>query len=132
MLAMTLMLTVAFICTTWAQPPGGRRGMGMARLGSLLGLLRSEQVQQELKLTEEQVTKVTELSEKLRGEMRDQFTGLTDIQDPQQRRAKMTELMNESDRKVREQLRERAGARANDAAVPDPHASPPRSRQSLE
>jgi Spy/CpxP family protein refolding chaperone len=105
-LLLPFIATVALVGSTSAQPPGGGRGPGMARFGSLLGLMGSEQVQKELKLSEEQVTKVGEMSEKLRGEMREQFGSLRDIQDRDQLRAKMRELMNESDRNAREQLRE--------------------------
>ena len=55
---MTCSFVAVLVGTTVAQPPGGRRGLGMARMGSLLGLLRIEQVQEELKLTDEQKAKV--------------------------------------------------------------------------
>jgi hypothetical protein len=65
-----------------------------------------EQVQKELKLTEEQIGKVDQVSEKLRAEMREQYAGLRDIEDMQERRAKMTELSDQFDRKARGELRE--------------------------
>jgi len=77
-----------------------------ARLGSFLGLLGQEKVQQELKLSTDQVAKVKEIGEKMRAEMRDQFTGLRDIQDQQQRRAKMAELTKQGDEKARAALRD--------------------------
>ncbi len=97
-------VTVSFAAVA-AQAPGGRRGFGGTR-GSLLGLLRMEQVQKELKLTEEQIGKVSQISEKLRAEMREQYAGLRDIEDMQERRAKMTELSDQFDRKARGELRE--------------------------
>jgi Spy/CpxP family protein refolding chaperone len=106
--ALVTALVLVAASVVWAQPPGGRRGgfgmMGMR--GSLLGLLRSEQVQKELKLSEEQVAKVNEISEKLREEMSEQFAALRDVEDREQQRAKMTELSNAMDRKAREQLRD--------------------------
>ena len=46
------------------------------------------------------------LSEKLRAEMREKSTALREIDDQAQRRVKMTELMDESNRKASGQLRE--------------------------
>ena len=59
-----------------------------------------------MKLNEEQTTKVQEIVEKLRTEMREQYTALREIEDRQKRREKMTELSDEFDGKVREQLRD--------------------------
>ena len=81
----------------------GRRGGGMMR-GSFLALLGMEQVQQELKLTDEQKTKVKEVAQKLQEETKEQFSGLRDMQDREQRRVKMTELADQMDAKAREQL----------------------------
>ena len=100
MLAFLTVLTCA-----QGEAPAPQRGVGGMR-GSFLGLLSMEPVQKELKLTEEQIAKVTEISEKLRTEMREQYAGLRDIQDMQERRAKMTELGDQFDAKAREALRE--------------------------
>jgi Spy/CpxP family protein refolding chaperone len=105
---LALALGAALAAAAVAQPPQGpRRGfmMGPDR-GSLLGLLRIEQVQKELKLSDEVAAKVRELRQKLGAEMREKFAGLREIEDREQRRAKMTELSDEFDRKAREQLRE--------------------------
>ena len=105
---MALALGAALATAAVAQAPqGAQRGFGggLSR-GSLLGLLRLEQVQKELKLSEENVAKVTELREKLGAEMQEKFTALREIDDREQRRTKRTELGGESDRKAREQLRE--------------------------
>ncbi|MBN2477259.1 MAG: hypothetical protein JXB62_21810 [Pirellulales bacterium] len=105
---LALVLGAALVAAAHAQAAQGpRRGFigGMNR-GSLLGLLRMEAVQKELKLTEENLAKVTELGGKLREEMQEQFAALREIEDREQRRAKMTELSDGLDRKVREQLRE--------------------------
>jgi len=86
---------------------GSSRGFGMGMRGSnLLGLLRIEQVQQDLKLSEEEVGKITELGQKVRAEMREKFSALREIDDQGQRRAKMAELVSASNEKVREQLRD--------------------------
>ena len=73
-----LALGAALAAAAVAQAPQGpRRGFGMgSSRGSLLGLLRIEQVQKELKLSEENVAKVTELREKLATEMREKFAAL--------------------------------------------------------
>lgn len=101
---MTALVVFSFCLTATAQEGGQRRGVGMR--GSMLGLLMQESVQKELKLTDEQLTKVREVGEKLRAEMRDSFAGLRDIQDAQERRDKMTGLSDEFDTKAREQLRD--------------------------
>ena len=76
----------------------------MAVLYSLLGLLGREQVQKEMKLSKEQTTKVKEIVKKLGAEMQEQYTALREIEDRDQQRAKLTELRDQSDQKVREQL----------------------------
>lgn len=105
-LLMALVLGFAFVAAAQAAE-GARRGPGRdGGRGSLLGLLRIEQVQKELKLSEENIAKVTQLGEKLRAEMREQYSALREIEDREQRRAKMAELRDQSDRKVREGLRD--------------------------
>jgi Spy/CpxP family protein refolding chaperone len=106
-LAGALVLGAALVAATQAQAAeGGRRGFRGFNRGSLLGLLRMEQVQKEMKLTDEQATKVKEVVEKLGAEMREKGAGLRDIENRDERRAKMAELSDEFDRKVREQLRD--------------------------
>jgi Spy/CpxP family protein refolding chaperone len=107
-LALTLALAAAFLAAAQAQAAeGSRRGPGRGYGGSsLLSLLRREQVQKEMKLNEEQTAKVNQLVEKLGAEMREQFAALREIEDRDQRRAKMTELGDQFDDKVREQLRD--------------------------
>ncbi len=100
--AMVVVLGVAFVTVVDAAE-GRRRGSGR---GSLLGLLRMEQVQKELKLSDEETAKVKTFSEKHRGEMRKQYEGIREIEDREKRRAKWTELRDQSDRKAREALRE--------------------------
>jgi len=103
-----VLVVAAMVSAAVAQAPeGARRGFrGGSSRGSLLGLLRIEQVQKELKLSDEVATKVTELREKLGTEMREKFAALREMENQEQRRAKMTELSDEFDRKAREQLRE--------------------------
>jgi len=107
-LAMMLVLGAALLAAVEAQAAEGQRrrpGRFLGR-GSLLGLLRLEQVRKEMKLTEEQTAKIKEIVEKLGAEMREQFTALREIEDRAQRRAKMTELGDQFDSKLREQLRD--------------------------
>ena len=107
-LAMALVLGAASACAAQAQAAEGpQRGSGRGfNRGSLLGLLRLEQVQKEMKLNDDQTAKVKELVEKLRAEMREQYAALREIEDRAQRRAKITELSDQFDGKVREQLRD--------------------------
>ena len=73
----------AFASVAQAQDAGQSRrgpGRGFSR-GSLIGLLRLEQVQQEMKLDEEQTAKVKEVVEKLGAEMREQYAALREMED---------------------------------------------------
>ena len=101
---MTLALGAALAPAAMAQT--SERGPRGSSRSSLLGLLRLEQVQKELKLSDEALAKVKELQEKLGTEMREKFAALREIGDREKRRAAMTELSGEYDRKAREQLRE--------------------------
>lgn len=97
---------VAMISAAEAQAQrSGGRGYGAWR-GSFLGLLRVEEVQKELKLNEDQIGKIREIGQKLRAEMREQFAGLREIEDRQERRTKATELGNQLDEKARGKIRE--------------------------
>ncbi len=104
-LMITLTLAVAFAATAMAQPERSRRGSGRGlSRGSLIGLLRIEQVQKELKLSEEQLAKVSEVGESLGTEMREQYAALREIDDREQQRTKMDALRDEFDSKAREKL----------------------------
>ena len=105
-LMITMMLAGAFAATAMAQGPQGSRrgsGRGLSR-SSLIGLLRIEQVQKELKLSDEQLTKVDEVGETLGTEMREQYAALREIEDREQQRSKMNKLRDEFDSKAREKL----------------------------
>jgi len=100
-------LAAAAVAQAAEGAAAGRRGAGlMGERTSLVGLVSLEQVQKELKLSDEQVGKVKEAVEKLQAELREQSAALREITDPEARRAKRTELTDQLDRKVREQLRE--------------------------
>ena len=105
-LAIALVLGAACVAAAQAQErerSGRRFGRGTSR-SSLLGLLGREQVQQEMNLSDEQTTKVQEIVEKLGAEMQEQYSSLREIEDRDQQRARITELRDQSDQKVREQL----------------------------
>ncbi|NQU19858.1 MAG: hypothetical protein HQ567_01140 [Candidatus Nealsonbacteria bacterium] len=105
-LAMVLLMGAAFVSVVQAaEGTRGGAGRGGSR-GSLLGLLRVEQVQKELKLTEGEIAKVKALGEKLSAEMRAQYTAIREIEDREKQRAKFTELRDQSEKKAREALRE--------------------------
>jgi Spy/CpxP family protein refolding chaperone len=103
---LALVLGASFITAAQAQErsrSGSARGFSSR---SLVGLLRSEQVQKEMKLNEEQVAKVNKVVEAITTEMREQYSALREIEDRQKRTEKMAELRDEFDGKVREQLRD--------------------------
>ena len=74
--------------------------------GTFLGLVSQESVQNDLNLTQDQISKIEELREKTRAEMSDRFSNLGNLQSPQERRAKMTQLFDELDQQARKQLRD--------------------------
>ena len=80
-------------------------GRGLSR-SSLLGLLSLEQVQKEVKITEEQQAKIKKISDELTAEATKQYAALREIEDDQKRRAKYSELSDEMDRKSREMLQD--------------------------
>jgi len=102
-LSLTILLGTALVSTAEAQSRRGGRG-GMR--GSFIGLLSNEAVQKELALDADQIAKVKKIGETLRAEMGEKFGALRDIEDRDQRRAKMTELSAQSDEKAREQAGE--------------------------
>ena len=105
-LALAFVLAGALLTAAYAQPPGGQGTYMRTRGGSFLGLLSVDKVRQELKLSEEQIDKVSEIGQKLREEMRQQYAGLREIEDWQKRRAKMTELRDQFDEKAHAEIRE--------------------------
>ncbi len=98
LLVVMLAFTLGSAFVAQAQAQGGR--------GSLLGLLRIEQVQNELKLDDETVAKADKLREKLRGEMTEQYSTAREIEDRDKRFAKFAELRDQYDQKTREGLRD--------------------------
>ena len=103
-LAMAVFATVAT-----AQPPQGRGGFrgGMGDAGSLM-YLRSEQVQKELNLTEEQKEKAQALGERLREQMRERFSGMRDLSE-EQRRERFQEMQQDAAKRAEEMRKEVAG-----------------------
>ena len=102
--ALSLLLIALLVSSAQAQQQ--RRGFGGPRGGSMLGLLRLDQVQTEINLTDEQKSKVNAVAEDIMEGMRDQFAQLRDIEDRAQRNEKRNELDKQVDSKAREQLRD--------------------------
>jgi DNA uptake protein ComE-like DNA-binding protein len=85
-------LSLIALVTSPAMAQQGRGGFG--RGGGLAALLGNESVQKELKLTDDQLGKAKETSEKITAEMREKFSGFQDLS-PEERREKMTAINNE-------------------------------------
>lgn len=90
-----------------AQPPGGgMRGPGM--MGGLGGamLLQSPQVQQELKLTDDQKTKLRQMGERVRNEITERMAELQGLSEDE-RRTKADDFRKQAD-KIAEAVRKEA------------------------
>ena len=101
-----LMMGAAFVIaaeTEAPKKPQRRSRRGRIR-SSLLGLLSIEKVQKEVKAKEDQIAKIKTISEKLRAEIRKQYTEARKIEDEAKRRAKFTELRAKYDSDSRKQL----------------------------
>jgi len=104
------LMTIAALCSSAGSaqpPPGGRRpmGFGFGGMGGMGGmaqspsamwsmLLRSEKVQKELELVDDQKAKLKEVGEKAMARMREAFSGGGDFRNmsDEQRRARMAEF----------------------------------------
>ena len=94
-----LLLGVVMVSQAEAQSRGLRRG-------SFLGIIGAEQVQKELKLSEEEIEKVKKLAETMRKEMGEQYGKVRAIENQQKRHEKMTALSKEFDKKARSAIHE--------------------------
>jgi len=81
-------LVGAFAAPALGQPPFGGRGGGFGGPGMLL---QNKGVQKELKLSDEQIQKITDLTQKIRDKHKDDFAALEKL-DQQERREKGMEL----------------------------------------
>ncbi len=120
MLIATL-LAGALVGLTLAQPPAaGRRAQGGQQPGPfrgapmmfagggpmmMLGLLRNPQVQQELKLTEEQRTKLEQLGDQFREKFRGLFQELRGLT-PEEREKRMAAVNEEVEKELAKVLKE--------------------------
>jgi Spy/CpxP family protein refolding chaperone len=104
LLAVAAPLALLTILVSVAQAQQrGRRMMGRS---SFMALLSREQVQKEMNLSEEQKTKVQAVTQKLMEEAREEFAALREIEDRSKMMAKMNELSDKLDTKLREQMRD--------------------------
>ena len=111
--AIALMCMMLIVASAMAQPPGGRLGGGPGGFGGgmmggpgggFLGLLRNQDVQNDLQLTTDQKDKLRDAAQGM-GNMRERMQGLQDL--PQEeRREKMQEIMKEVQEKTEKQLAE--------------------------
>jgi Spy/CpxP family protein refolding chaperone len=101
-------LALAVAATAHAQFRGGPGGPGgmMGRAGGMLMLLASEQVQKELKVTDDQKAKLKELADKQREEMRKQFGSMGDMQNlsREERQARFEKMQKEAEPRIAEAL----------------------------
>jgi Spy/CpxP family protein refolding chaperone len=85
-----------------AQQPGGRGGRGGGfGGGGLTGMIaQNTQLQEELKMDKDQVTKLTEALNKVREDMRDDMAKLRDFQTPQDERTAIMKKLSDANAKA--------------------------------
>ncbi|GBC98168.1 hypothetical protein HRbin17_00665 [bacterium HR17] len=107
-------LMAALLVPAMAQPPAGRPGgrFGMGGPMLMVGLLRNPQVQQELKLTDQQRQQLEQLGEKWRETMR----GLRDLP-PEERRQKFQAMQGEVEKQLATVLNEQQMKRLRQIAL---------------
>jgi Spy/CpxP family protein refolding chaperone len=110
-LAVVCVLSVC-ITTAFAQPggrgrgrggPGGGFGGGFGG-GGLTGVLMREDARKELELVDEQVADLQKLAEGQRERMGEMFSGLRDIEDREERFAKMRDLMQKAQAEIEKEV----------------------------
>ncbi len=97
--AIALGLAACLSASAQAQGPGGRGGM-MGGMGGGANLLTNKSVQQELKLSEEQVEKVTKAATAIGEKMNEKRQGMQDLAQDE-RQAKMAEINKETTAEVK-------------------------------
>lgn len=102
---MTVALAVAVAAPSWAQGRGQGRGFGGGMMGGPLQILMIPAVQDELKLTEEQKTKLQQVGQEIRESGAQFFQGLRDLS-PEERQKKMQEYQVETTKKINAVLKE--------------------------
>jgi Spy/CpxP family protein refolding chaperone len=104
-LAVVCVVSVCITTALAAQPggrrggPGGRGGFGGGfgfGGGGLAGVLMREDARKELELVDEQVADLQKMGEGLREKVGPLFSGLRDIEDPEERSAKFREAMTKA------------------------------------
>jgi hypothetical protein len=116
-LVAVLMVTVV----AYGQRPGGQRGqrgpqmMGRGMIG-LTQLLRVEAVQKEIKITDEQLTKLRELAQAARGGERPDFQNMSD-EERREFMAEMRERQADQEKKLKEILDKKQMTRLNQIRI---------------
>jgi Spy/CpxP family protein refolding chaperone len=116
-LAVVCVVSVCITTALAAQPggrgrgggPGGRGGPGGFfgggfGGGGLVGVLMREDARKELELVDEQIADLQKLAEGQRGRMGEMFSGLRDIEDREERFAKMRELMQKAQTEIEKEV----------------------------
>lgn len=105
-------LAMALLLPAMAQPPAGRPGGPFGGPMLMVGLLRNPQVQQELKLTDQQKQQLEQLGEQWREKMR----GLRDLP-PEERRQKVQGMRAEVEKQLSQILNEQQMKRLKQIAL---------------
>ena len=111
--SLTVVAIFAMASPTIAQPgggrggPGGRGGFGGPGGGGVSGLLMSQDVRDELEISEEQLGDLRAMGEEMRDQMRSMFAGMRDL--PPEERRERFESMRDQMQDVRAEAEERLG-----------------------
>lgn len=108
-------VTISFASSAWAQQEGRRSRGGFVPFfggGANTGLLMRDDVRKELEIVDDQVEKIRALSDEMREQMRDLYSGLRDLSQ-EERQAKFTELREKS-----AELQKELSAKVDDVLLP--------------
>ncbi|HTN74275.1 MAG TPA: hypothetical protein VL096_03480 [Pirellulaceae bacterium] len=102
LVAVAMSLGMVNLASAQGRGPGGPGGGGFGGPGGgTFGLLQNEDVKKELDLVDDQVSKLNAINEKLREEMRSQFSGFRDLSQ-EERTAKFEELRGKMEERTKQ------------------------------
>ncbi len=103
-------LVIALSCAPAIAQPGGRGGFGGRGGGGMAGLLMSDEVREELEISEDQQADLRAMGDEMRDQMRSMFEGMRDLPEDERRarfatiREDMQDLQAEAEGRLQDVL----------------------------